>query len=176
VDILGALTLDWFTAATWLLAIAVFLLMFLWHPRRLIGAALGAALVFMTANIGVGIYILTHSNDPRWSRPDRLSAPELSDAPVVGRFLEPLDSLMGSVVSGINDVRAFQDALPTAVEFFTAAGWAALTAVPLALAALVAGYVDSRRRRAEFVRQQHRIEDLQQQLEALRRFVNYPGS
>jgi disulfide bond formation protein DsbB len=130
--------------------------------------------VFMTASAGVGAYVVSHPNDPRWSGTEALTAPSLSDSPVIGRFMEPLDAFLGSVVGGINDLRAFQNALPVAFEFFTMAGWAALTAVPLAFFAMAAGFAESRRRKAEVTRYKGIVEELQQQLDDVKRFINYP--
>jgi disulfide bond formation protein DsbB len=173
-DILDGISIDWFTSITWLLAIAVFLLMFFWHPRKLHWAALGSVTVFMAASAGVGVYVVSHPNDPRWSGTEALTAPLLSDTPVIGRFMEPLDAFLGSVVGGINDLRAFQNALPVAFEFFSMAGWAALTAVPLTFFAMAAGFAENRRRKAEVTRYKSIVEELQKQLDDVKRFINYP--
>jgi hypothetical protein len=174
VDILAGIGIGGLKTIIWVLAVGMGLLLYFWYPRRLQWAALGAAIVFVAASIGAGIYVLAHPNDPRWPAGTQLSAPSLSGTPLVGEYLQPLDFLTHSVVGGVNDLRGFQQAFPVALNFFTMAGWGCLALVPLGIFALAASYVEQKRRKAEFSRYKSAVEELQQQLRDVQRFVNYP--
>lgn len=176
-DVISGVSLDWFRALTWLAAIATGLLLGFWRPRRLHVAMLGSVVVLMVTNLGAGIYVLNHVGDPRWNSKaeERLSATPLTDTPVVGRFLESLDALMRGVVDNVNHFVDFRAALPVAMEFFAAAGWALVMSLPLALAALIVGYTDAKRRKAEFLTYKHQVEELQRDLEDIRRHLGYPN-
>lgn len=91
---------------------------------------------------------------------------------MIGQHLQPLDSVMDDVVARINDVRDIQHAIPVALEFFAAAGWGCLAVIPLALFALV---VRRKWKKAEFASYKQTIEDLQRELDDVKRFVNYQG-
>jgi hypothetical protein len=187
VEALAEISIDGLSAVTWILALVVGLAMYLWHPRKrlshppkylrharkLLGAALGAVATFIAANVASGIYVVAHPRDPRWSDDAPLSAPSLSDAPMIGQHLEPLDSLMDDVVARINDLRDFQQAVPVALDFFTAAGWGCLAGIPLAFFALAASYGEKKRQKEEFAGYKKTIEDLQHELDDVKRFVNY---
>lgn len=173
-DLLAAVSVDGLKIGAWVLAIAVGVLMYLWYPRKLRWAALGAVAAFVAASVGSGLYVLAHPGDPRWPAGAELTAPSLSGTPLVGEHLRQLDAVMGDVVGGVNSVRAFLDALPVALDFFTMAGWGCLAALPLAIIALAGSYLEQRRRRAEFERYKSTVEELQQQLRDVQRFVNYP--
>jgi hypothetical protein len=92
VDILSGVSGDWLRSLTWISALVSGVLLWLWRPRRPHLAALGSANVFGVANIGAGIYVLSHLGDDRWGggAEDRPGAPSLSDTPVVGQFWDPL--------------------------------------------------------------------------------------
>jgi hypothetical protein len=187
VEALAEISIEGFSAVIWILTIVVGLAVYLWHPRKrlwhprkylrhvrkLLGAALGAVATFIAANVASGIYVVAHPRDPRWSDDAPLSAPSLSDTPMIGQHLEPLDSVMDDVVARINDVRDFQQAIPVALDFFAAAGWGCLAAIPLTFFALAASYAEKKRQKAEFAGYKKTIEDLQQELNDLKRFVNY---
>lgn len=149
----------------------------LWRPRRPILAALGAVVVFMAASAGAGIYVLNHLGDGRWGGDGqpRLSPPPLSDAPMVGNFLKPLEGMLGSVTDGVNEFVDFRSALPVALDFFAAAGWALALSVPLAVAALAAGARAARRSRAEFTAYKTELEQLRAELNQVKRHVGYPA-
>ncbi|MBT2512848.1 hypothetical protein [Arthrobacter sp. ISL-30] len=176
-DILIGVSAEWFDAITWISAIFSGLLLFFWRPRRLDLAALGSVIVFTVANIGAGIYVLYHLGDARWGggAENKLSAPSLSDTPVVGRFMEPLDALMSGVVGSINEFIAFRAALPVALDFFAAAGWAMLISLPLALLALIFSYIEAKRRNVEFNRYKLQVEELSGELDEIRRHLGYPN-
>jgi hypothetical protein len=174
VDILADISISGLKTLIWSLALGTALLLRFWYPRKLHWAALGAVAVFVAAGIGAGIYALAHPIDPRWPAEAPLSAPSLSGTPLIGEYLKRLDSFMNSVVGGVNDLRGFQQAVPVALDFFTMAGWGCLAAVPLGVFALAAGYVEQKRRKAEFVRYKDAVKELQQQLRDVQRFVNYP--
>jgi hypothetical protein len=178
VDVLSGVSLDWLKYLTWISAVGTAVLLLFLRPRRPDLAALRAAVVLMATNAGAGIYVLNHVGDPRWARPaeERLSAPPLRDAPVVGQFMEPFDSFIGGVVKNVNDLMDFQAALPVAMEFFVAAGWAWAVSLPLGVVTLVVGYFVAKRRKAEFVRYKAEVGTLKQELEEIKRHLGYPDS
>lgn len=176
-DILSGVDSEWLRALTWISAIASGLLLCFWRPRRLHVAALGSVLVFAVANMGAGIYVLSHLGDSRWGggAEDRLgAAPALADTPVVGRFLGDLDAALTGVVDGVNEFIDFRASLPVAVEFLAAAGWALLVAVPLGLVALMVSYRDAQRRKAAFARYSRQVDELSAELDDIRRHLGYP--
>ena len=186
---LAEISIGEFSAGIWILTILVGLSMYLWHPgerlshlpkylrqaRKLLAGALGAVTTFIAANIASGIYVVAHSGDPRWSDNAPLAAPSLSGTPMIGQHLQSLDSVMDDVVARINDVRDIQQAIPVALDFFAAAGWGCLVAIPLALFALATSYREKKWQKAEFARYKRTMEDLQQELDDVKRFVNYQG-
>ncbi|MCU1548642.1 MAG: hypothetical protein JWO29_1593 [Arthrobacter sp.] len=175
-DILGGVSGEGLRTLTWISAIVSGIGLGFWRPRRLDLAALGSAVVLGMANIGAGIYVLSHLGDDRWdgAAEDRLGAPSLSDTPVVGQFLESLDTLMGGVVDGVNGFIDFRAALPVALEFFTAAGWALSLSLPLAVLALVVSFREAKRRKAEVARYTLQVEELKAELEEIKRHLGYP--
>jgi hypothetical protein len=177
VDILSGVSNEWLRALTWLSAIAAGLLLCFWRPRRLHWAALGSVFVFAVANIGAGIYVLSHLGDSRWAgaAENRLGAPSLGDTPVIGRFLGSLDTLLGGVVDGVNEFIDFQAALPVALDYLTAAGWALVVAVPLGILVLIVSYRDALRRKAEFARYSLQVEELSAELKEIKRHLGYPN-
>ncbi|MDQ0821351.1 hypothetical protein QFZ79_003726 [Arthrobacter sp. V4I6] len=176
-DILSGVSGEWLRALTWVAAIASGLLLGFWRPRRAHVAALGSVLVFAVANIGAGIYVLSHLGDSRWGggAEDRLGAPSLADTPVVGQFLGSLDTLLRGVVDGVNEFTDFRAALPVALEFLAAAGWALVVAVPLGILALIVSYREAQRRKAEFARYSLQVEVLSAELDDIKRHLGYPN-
>lgn len=174
-DVLSGVSLDWLKALTWIAAITVGLLVIFLNPRRFDLAALRAVLVFMVASAGAGIYVLNHVGDSRWSSraEDRFNAPTLRETPMVGQFMEPLDSFLGGVVGTVNQVVDFQAALPVATEFLVAAGWAFAVSLPLGLASLVGSYLEAKRQKREFRRYKRRVDVLTEELEDIKRHLDY---
>lgn len=161
---------------TWLAALAAGALVLVWRRRRADLAALTAAVVvFMAANAGAGIYVLNHLADGRWGgdAQAKLVPPSLSGAPVVGQFLEPLDDAMAGMAGGVNDFMDFRAALPVALDFFAAAGWALAFSVPVALAAAAVQAGRARRRNAEFAAWRTEVEQLRAELDSVKRHVGY---
>lgn len=174
-DVLSGVSLDWLRALTWIAAIAVGLLLCLRGLGRVHLALLGAVVVLAVANIGAGVYVLSHLWDDRWSvgSQDNLDAPSFSGTPVVGQFMGPLDSFLSEVVKTLNEILDFKAALPVAMEFFNAAGGALLVALPLALLAPVVGYVQEKRRRAEFARYKLQVKELREELDDIKHHLGY---
>jgi len=175
VDILAGVNREWLAALTWLAALAAGGAVLLWHRRRPDLAALAAVAVFMAANTGAGIYVLNHLADGRWGGDAhaRLDPPSFSGTPVVGQFLQPLDAAMADLAGRANDFIDFQAALPVALGFFAAAGWALAAMVPVGLAAAAAQARDARRRKAEAAAWQNEVEKLRAEVDALKRHVGY---
>jgi hypothetical protein len=141
------------------------------RPRRLHWTALGSVLLFAALNAGAGIYVLSRLGDPRWSSGGEppLSAPSLSGTPIVGEFLGDLDPVLDGMVEGVNEFRAFQQALPVALEFLEVSGWALLVSFPLAILAAVVGVAAARRRKADFARYRATVDLLKAEVEQLKR-------
>lgn len=176
-DLLSGISEEGLRALPWAAALAFGLAMTAWRPHRFHWAALGSALLFVAVNVGAGIYVLYHYGDARWGAGAEppLSAPSLSGAPVVGQFMGPLESFLSGVVGGVNDFLAFKRSLPVALEFFAAAGWALLIALPLAMLAIAMSYAEARRRRAEFARYQLTVDRLKDEIEDIKRQLG-PGA
>lgn len=173
VDILSGISVDWLKALPWLLAIASGMFLCFGWPRRAHVAALGSVIVLGAANIGAGIYVLSHVGDGRWRAGERLSDPSLTEIPVVGGFLGPLDSFLGGVADGVNGFIDFSAALPVALDFFIAAGWALFASLPMAAFALAASYRAVKRRRAEFAGYKLQLEDLRAELDGIKRHLGH---
>ncbi|TKV28540.1 hypothetical protein FDK12_07720 [Arthrobacter sp. NamB2] len=141
-----------------------------WRPRSLHWIAVGAVLLFAALNAAAGIYVLSNFNDSRWSpgRDQPLSAPSLSETPLVGEFLVPLDAAMEGVVGGVNDFRSFQQALPIVLEFFAASGWALLVSFPLVILAAGLGFLAAQRRKADFRKFRATVDSLRDELEQIK--------
>ncbi|MBT2566886.1 hypothetical protein J7I84_10345 [Arthrobacter sp. ISL-85] len=174
-DILAGINREWLAALAWTAAVSAFAGVLVWRRRRADLAALAAVVVFMAANVGAGIYVLNHAADGRWGgdTQPKLAPPPLSGAPVVGQFLEPLDGTLAGMAGSVNDFIDFQAALPVALGFFAAAGWALAVSVPVALAAAAVQARQARRRRAELAAWQGETEKLRAELDAVKRHVGY---
>ena len=172
-DVLAGISSDGLRILPWVAAIAFALVAAVWRPRRFHLTALGAVLLFAALNAGAGVYVLNHVGDARWSPggESRLSAPSFSGTPVVGQFLGPLDAALNGVVGGVNDFLAFKHALPVALDFFAAAGWALLVSFPLAIIAVAVSYAAARRRRAEFEDYRAAVDLLKGEVELLKRQI-----
>jgi hypothetical protein len=151
--------------------------MLLWRRHRPDQAVLVAIAVFAAASAGAGIYVLNHLGDGRWGGDEdsRLQPPALSGTPVVGDFLKPLDNVLGGMAEGVNDFVDFRSALPVALEFFAAAGWALAASIPAGL--LVLGFTAraARRRNAALAAQGRELQSLRNELERVKRHVGYPA-
>jgi hypothetical protein len=176
VDILAGISSEWLKALTWIAALACAAALLLWRPRRPDLAALAAVLGYMAASVGAGIYVLNHLGDGRWGgdKQARLDPPSFSETPLVGEALRPLDGMMNGVADGVNDFVDFHTALPVALEYFAAAGWALALMVPLGMAAVAVNASVARRRAAESAAQGTEVARLRAELEDLKRHVGYP--
>jgi len=177
VDILGAISTDWLKALTWIAALVCGAAMLAWRRRRPDQALLAALLVFIAASVGAGIYVLNHVGDQRWgSTGQEVRPPNLTEAPVVGDFLKPLQRALGDMADGVNGFMDFQSALPVALGFFAAAGWAFAACVPVGLLVLAASMRAARRRNAELAAYGSELAGLRAELERVKRHVGYlPG-
>ncbi|MHA7280508.1 hypothetical protein ACX80H_12215 [Arthrobacter sp. MDT2-2] len=165
---------DALRAFSWIAAAAIVLAFGLWRPRSLHWIVLGAVLIFAAFNAAAGIYVLSTFSDSRWS-PDGgapLSAPSLSETPLVGEFLVPLDSVMEGVVGGVNDFRSFQQALPIALDFLATSGWALLVSFPLVILAVGTSFLTAQRRKADFRKYRATVDLLKEELEQIKRQIS----
>jgi hypothetical protein len=78
-------------------------------------------------------------------------------------------------VDGVNEFIDFQAALPVALDYLTAAGWALVVAVPLGILVLIVSYRDALRRKAEFARYSLQVEELSAELKEIKRHLGYPN-
>ncbi|WP_394249492.1 hypothetical protein [Arthrobacter pityocampae] len=165
------MSLDLLRILTWLVPAVVALVAGFLLPRSLHWIALGAVLLFAALNAGAAVYVLNTFSDARWSPEgqDTLSAPSLSETPMVGEFLEPLDSALEGVVGGVNDFRAFQEALPVALDFLALSGWGLLVAFPLVVVAAVVSFAAAQHRKAEFRKYRATVDSLRDELEQIKR-------
>lgn len=170
-DPLASLGRDELRTFTWVAAAVFALVAGIWRWRSLHWTALGSVLLFAALNAAAGIYVLNHFTDSRWSSGGEppLSAPSFSGTPVVGQFLGPLDSALNGVVGGVNDFLAFKHALPVALEFLGASGWAMLLSFPLAVVAAVVSFIAARRRAAAFDKYRATVDELKDELEQVKR-------
>jgi hypothetical protein len=159
---------------SWVAATVFALVAGVWRPRRLYWTALGSVLLFAALNAGAGIYVLNHFGDSRWSAGGEppLSAPSFSGTPVVGQFLGPLDSALNGVVGGVNEFLAFKQALPVALDFLAASGWALLVSFPLAVLAAGISFAVARRRTADFEKYRATVDLLKDELEPVKRQIS----
>lgn len=144
-----------------------------WRPHRIQWTALGAVLLFAALNAVAGIYVLNHYRDPRWAAGSEppLAVPSFSGTPLVGQYLEPLDTALNSVAGGVNDFVTFKHALPLALDFLTAAGWAVLAALPLAIIAASIHHIAARRQKADFEEYRAAVDLLREDLEHLKQQI-----
>ena len=172
-DLLGGMSRDELRIFSWVAAVVFALVAGVWRPRRLHWTALGSVLLFAALNASAGIYVLNHFGDSRWSAGGEppLSAPSFSGTPVVGQFLGPLDSTLNGVVGGVNEFLAFKQALPVALDFLAASGWALLVSFPLAVLAAGISYAEARRRTADFEKYRATVDLLKDELEQVKRQI-----
>lgn len=165
---LGILT--WVAAGVFALAVG------LWRPHGFHWTAVGSVLLFAALNAGAGIYVLNHFRDSRWPAGGQpsLSVPSLSGTPLVGQYLESLESTLNGVVGGMNDLLAFQRALPVALDFLAVSGWALVVSFPLAVLAAGIGLVRTRRTAAEFEKYRATVDLLKDELERVKRQIGAP--
>lgn len=175
-DILKDVSVDWIKALIWISAIATGLLLGFWRPRRLHLAALGSVIVLMVASSGAGIYVFNHVGDSRWDSKaeDRINPPMLAETPVIGQYLESLDGLMHGVADRVNEFADFRAALPVALEFFVAAGWALVICIPFALLSLIIAYAEAKRRTAELLKHKTQLAELARELQVIKDRLGFP--
>jgi len=177
-DLLGGMSRDELSIYSWVAAGVFALVAGIWRWRRLHWTALNSVLLFAALNASAGIYVLAHFGDPRWSAGAEppLSAPSFSGTPLVGQYLGSLDSVLNSVVGGVNQFLAFKNALPVALDFLATSGWALLVSFPLAVLAGVINYIVARRRAADFKKYRATVDLLQEELEQLKRQISARNS
>lgn len=169
-DLLRGLSLEDLSVAI-RVCVAVFAaVMGIWQRRQLQWVALSSVVLFAVLNAGTGIYVLRTVGDSRWAQEGTvpLSAPSLSETPLVGQYLDPLNSALQSMVGSVNSLVAFQQALPVALDFFTKSGWALLIAVPLMLLVVVMSYRAARRRKRELNNYRATVDQLKIDLEQVK--------
>jgi hypothetical protein len=168
-DILSGIGLEQLRMWIWILAIGFAVGMGLWRRHQLALVGFASTLLFATLNAGAGIYVLKCLGDSRWTVGDPpMSAPELSNVPFAGQYLEPLESSLESITGRVNSFWEFSQALPVALDFFTRSGWALLVAIPLIVIVLVRSYRTASRRRKDLQNLNGTVAQLQSELAAIK--------
>jgi hypothetical protein len=176
VDILAGVSSDWLTYLTWIVALAsVAVVLLVRSPRRPDLAVFAGIHVFIAASLAAGIYVLNHLGEGRWGgdKETRLDPPSLSETPMVGQFLEPLDGALSGLAGAVNEFVDFKAAFPVALDFFVAAGWALAATVPVGLCVLIGNAWETKRRKAEFAASRKELAQLRAELEGVKQHVGY---
>jgi hypothetical protein len=136
--VLSGISVEWFKViaaiGSLLIGVAVYFSFF----KRWYWAIVAAVFTYMVFTAGIGVYVLMHITDPRWSvgRDPLLQAPSLGGTPVIGEMMRPLDDFLRDMATSVNELTSFRHALPVAQDFFALAGWSLLVLVPVAIMAL----------------------------------------
>jgi hypothetical protein len=169
-DVLSDISVETFKILAVGLAVLVGVGVFFGFFKKWQWALFGAVFAYMATTAGVGLYILLHINDPRWSagREPLLKAPSISDTPIIGQYLEPLNGFLDNTATSINELTAFRYALPVAQEFFGLAGWAFLALLPVTALALFVSRIQAAN---QATRQRQELRRLRIALDETRRHV-----
>jgi hypothetical protein len=133
---MDVLSVDVLKMLPWILALLIGAAVYFIYFRKWYSAAIGAAFTFVVAALGIGMYILLHATDTRWSGQEVIQAPKVSETPLIGQSLEPLGTFLNQTANSINYAAAFQHAFPVAWEFFMLALYGL---IPLAISLAIAG-------------------------------------
>ena len=177
-DILAGVSTEWLKWLTWIAALAsAAVVLLLRRPRRPDLALFAGVQVFIAASLAAGIYVLNHLGEGRWGGDEeaKVDPPSLSETPMVGQFLEPLDGTLSGVADVVNEFVDFRAAFPVALDFFVAAGWALAAAVPVGLCVLIGNALETKRRKAEFASSKKELAQLRAELERVKHHVGYPA-
>lgn len=138
-DVLSGIGVEGLKTLAVILATIVGLGLFFGFVRKWQWALCAAVFTYMVTTVGTGVYVLMTIGDPRWStgKEPLLQAPSISDTPMIGQWMAPLDAFLGEAATSINELVAFRHAFPVAQDFFALAGWALLLLIPLVIAALI---------------------------------------
>jgi len=141
--------------------------------RRWYWAIFAAIFTYMILTAGVGVYVLMHITDPRWSvgRDPLLQAPSLGGTPVIGERLLPLDDFLRDMATSVNEFTSFRHALPVAQDFFALAGWSLLALVPVAIMALAISRFKSATLFLRFDRLAATVRELSAEVEKLKQQI-----
>lgn len=169
-DVLSGISVETFKILVVAVALLVGVGVFFSFYKKWQWALFGAVMTYALATAGVGTYILLHINDPRWSvgKEPLVTAPSITNTPVIGQYLEPLNGFLNNTAASINELAAFRHALPLAQEFFALAGWALLALIPLGVIALFVSHLqdahESLRQRQGLRRLERGLNDIRSQL------------
>ena len=138
-DVLSGVSVEGFKILAVIAGLVVGVGIYFLYFRKWYWGLASAVFTYVIVTAGAGLYVLLHINDPRWSagKEPLLEAPKVSEAPLIGQYLEPLGDFLNSTANSINDFVAFRHALPVAQEFFTFALWGLIIFVPVMITALV---------------------------------------
>lgn len=76
----------------------------------------------------------------------------------------------------MNEFLAFKQALPTALDFLAASGWALLVAFPLAVLAAIISSASATRRTRDFEKYRATVEELKEELDHVKRQISSRNS
>lgn len=158
-DVLGGISVEAFKILAVVVALLVGAGILLSSAKAWHWAIVGAVASYMVITAGIGMYVMMHISDPRWSvgKEPLIVAPSISETPIIGPQLEPIDNFMGNAATKLNELLSIQYALPVASEFFNQAIWAFGATIVALIAALV---VQRRQKKRHDARQDRRISRL----------------
>lgn len=136
--IFNSVSVDGFKILAVMVALLVGIGVFYGFFKRWYWALFATVFTYMIVTAGIGVYVLMHINDARWSvgKAPLLQAPSMGNTPVIGEMMRPLDDFMRDTAMSINELVSFRHALPVAQDFFALSGWALLALIPVAIMAL----------------------------------------
>lgn len=169
--ILNSVSVDGFKITAVIVSLLVGIGVFYGFFKRWYWALFATVFTYMIVTAGIGVYVLMHINDARWSEGEAplLQAPSVGNTPVIGEMMRPLDDFMRDATTSINELVSFRHALPVAQDFFALSGWALVALVPVAIMALVVSRFKSATLFLRFERLAATVQTQGAEIEALRR-------
>lgn len=73
--------------------------------------------------------------------------------------------------TGVNELLAFKNSLPVALDFLAMSGWALLVSFPLVILAAAISFIRARRRKADFEKYRATVDSLKEELEEVKRQI-----
>ena len=135
-------------------------------------ALASAVFAYTLTVLGIGLYILSHATDPRWSGQELVQAPKISDTPIIGKALEPLGTFLNQTADSVNYAAAFQHAFPVAWDFFVLAFVGLIIFAAAALVAMVMSKLQTRLMKNEVKTLKKQNNELQDKVGKLTKAVN----
>jgi len=135
-------------------------------------ALAGAVFAYTLTVLCIGLYILSHATDPRWSGQELVQAPKVTDTPIVGQALESLGVFLNQTADSINYAAAFEHAFPVAWDFFILAFVGLMVFAAAALVAMTMSKLQTRLMKNEVKTLKKQNNELQGKVGKLTKAVN----